>query len=313
MVGSTGSVTSGRRTRCSRRREAASRGLQRSVICDPRRSRTRRAGWMKPVQGRSWRLGDSDQLQSHAARGINHLTERGYSDRHDRSTDPRRRPDAAAARTTREDARRLARAEELGADTVFNWDHFYPLYGEADGPHFECWTMLGGDGRGDRARADRRAGDLQLLPQPQPAGRHGAHRRPHLGRAADPRHRRRLVPSATTTSTATSSARRPTGCATSAPRCRDPQRLAQAQPAARHGRPPILIGGGGEKVTLRIDRRARRHLARLRRRPTWPAHKRQVLDEQCATLGRDPAEIERSIGGFNASGSRCSTTTWRPA
>jgi probable F420-dependent oxidoreductase len=36
-----------------------------------------------------------------------------------------------------------AEAEELGADIVFNWDHFYPLYGDPDGKHFECWTMLG--------------------------------------------------------------------------------------------------------------------------------------------------------------------------
>ena len=28
-------------------------------------------------------------------------------------------------------------------DVVFNWDHFFPLYGEPEGKHFECWTMLG--------------------------------------------------------------------------------------------------------------------------------------------------------------------------
>src|SRR3712207_8885369 len=28
-------------------------------------------------------------------------------------------------------------------DVIFNWDHFFPLYGDADGKHFECWTMLG--------------------------------------------------------------------------------------------------------------------------------------------------------------------------
>lgn len=37
----------------------------------------------------------------------------------------------------------VVRAESLGADVVYNWDHFYPLYGEADGKHFEAWTMLG--------------------------------------------------------------------------------------------------------------------------------------------------------------------------
>ena len=35
------------------------------------------------------------------------------------------------------------RAEEMGVDIAFNWDHFFPLSGEPDGKHFECWTMLG--------------------------------------------------------------------------------------------------------------------------------------------------------------------------
>jgi len=38
---------------------------------------------------------------------------------------------------------RVREAEDLGTDVIFNWDHFYPLYGEPDGKHFECWTMLG--------------------------------------------------------------------------------------------------------------------------------------------------------------------------
>ncbi|WP_029289012.1 LLM class F420-dependent oxidoreductase [Cellulomonas sp. HZM] len=37
----------------------------------------------------------------------------------------------------------VLRAEDLGVDVVFNWDHFYPLSGDPDGKHFECWTMLG--------------------------------------------------------------------------------------------------------------------------------------------------------------------------
>src|SRR4051812_12581508 len=38
--------------------------------------------------------------------------------------------------------RTAAEAEDLGLDLLFNWDHFYPLSGEPDGLHFECWTML---------------------------------------------------------------------------------------------------------------------------------------------------------------------------
>jgi probable F420-dependent oxidoreductase len=38
--------------------------------------------------------------------------------------------------------RAVLRAEELGADVVYTWDHFFPLYGPPDGTHFECWTLL---------------------------------------------------------------------------------------------------------------------------------------------------------------------------
>jgi probable F420-dependent oxidoreductase len=33
-------------------------------------------------------------------------------------------------------------ADEMGADLIYTWDHFYPLYGDPDGTHFECWTTL---------------------------------------------------------------------------------------------------------------------------------------------------------------------------
>lgn len=34
-------------------------------------------------------------------------------------------------------------ADEMGYDVVYTWDHFFPLYGDPDGAHFECWTLLG--------------------------------------------------------------------------------------------------------------------------------------------------------------------------
>ena len=42
-----------------------------------------------------------------------------------------------------DDIRRAAvRAEELGVDALYTWDHFFPLYGDPGGKHFECWTLL---------------------------------------------------------------------------------------------------------------------------------------------------------------------------
>nr|WP_274637221.1 LLM class F420-dependent oxidoreductase [Microbacterium bovistercoris] len=37
----------------------------------------------------------------------------------------------------------VRRLEDEGVDILFNWDHFFPLYGDPDGTHFEAWTMLG--------------------------------------------------------------------------------------------------------------------------------------------------------------------------
>jgi probable F420-dependent oxidoreductase len=33
--------------------------------------------------------------------------------------------------------------EQLGVDILFNWDHFFPLSGERNGLHLESWTELG--------------------------------------------------------------------------------------------------------------------------------------------------------------------------
>ncbi|WP_084126745.1 LLM class F420-dependent oxidoreductase [Demequina sp. NBRC 110054] len=35
-----------------------------------------------------------------------------------------------------------AELETMGVDILFNWDHFFPLSGDPDGLHFESWTML---------------------------------------------------------------------------------------------------------------------------------------------------------------------------
>jgi probable F420-dependent oxidoreductase len=36
----------------------------------------------------------------------------------------------------------LQRIEDMGVDIAFNWDHFFPLHGDPDGFHFEAWTEL---------------------------------------------------------------------------------------------------------------------------------------------------------------------------
>ncbi len=38
---------------------------------------------------------------------------------------------------------RVRELDDLGVDILFNWDHFFPLSGDPDGLHYEAWTMLG--------------------------------------------------------------------------------------------------------------------------------------------------------------------------
>jgi alkanesulfonate monooxygenase SsuD/methylene tetrahydromethanopterin reductase-like flavin-dependent oxidoreductase (luciferase family) len=56
---------------------------------------------------------------------------------------------------------------------------------------------------------------------------------------------------------------------------------------------PILIGGGGERVMLRLVAEHAQMWNALGS-PGQYAHKSAVLDEWCQRIGRDPREIERT-------------------
>ena len=57
---------------------------------------------------------------------------------------------------------------------------------------------------------------------------------------------------------------------------------------------PILIGGAGEKVALRLVAQ-HAQLWNTFGTPDIYAHKNTVLNDWCARLGRNPAEIERTV------------------
>jgi alkanesulfonate monooxygenase SsuD/methylene tetrahydromethanopterin reductase-like flavin-dependent oxidoreductase (luciferase family) len=60
-------------------------------------------------------------------------------------------------------------------------------------------------------------------------------------------------------------------------------------------RPPIVIGGGGEKRTLRIAARWADQWNAPGASPEVLAHKIEVLHRHCADVGRDPNAIEISV------------------
>jgi alkanesulfonate monooxygenase SsuD/methylene tetrahydromethanopterin reductase-like flavin-dependent oxidoreductase (luciferase family) len=57
---------------------------------------------------------------------------------------------------------------------------------------------------------------------------------------------------------------------------------------------PILIGGGGEKVTLKIVAE-HAHIWNVLGDPEQAGRKNRILDEWCQKVGRDPKEIVRSF------------------
>src|SRR4051794_8016789 len=58
--------------------------------------------------------------------------------------------------------------------------------------------------------------------------------------------------------------------------------------------PPITIGGGGEKLTLRVVAKHASMYNGPGGTPEESRHKNEVLDAHCAEIGRDPSEIRRS-------------------
>jgi F420-dependent oxidoreductase-like protein len=60
-------------------------------------------------------------------------------------------------------------------------------------------------------------------------------------------------------------------------------------------RPPILLGGSGERKTLRLVARYADATNLYALPPAELRHKLDVLDGHCETEGRDPAEVERTV------------------
>ena len=64
-------------------------------------------------------------------------------------------------------------------------------------------------------------------------------------------------------------------------------------------RPPILIGGDGEKKTLRLVAQYADVWNSMAADVDELKHKIDVLNRHCDTVGRDPAEIRRTVGLLN--------------
>lgn len=193
----------------------------------------------------------------------------------------------------------VLRAEDLGVDVVFGWDHFFPLSGDPDGAHFEAWTQLAAIAEVTERiefgplvtcnsyRAPDLHADMARTVDHISARDGGAGRLIFgIGSGWAERDYEEYGYAFGTVGSRLDDLTR------DVPRIRRRWALLNPPPTRSI---PILVGGQGERKTLRVVAEHADIWHSFAELDAWP-RKLEILRRHCEVVGRDPGEIELSTG-----------------
>jgi alkanesulfonate monooxygenase SsuD/methylene tetrahydromethanopterin reductase-like flavin-dependent oxidoreductase (luciferase family) len=204
-------------------------------------------------------------------------------------------------------------AERLGYDHVWTWDHLQPIFGDTYQPIFEGYTALAAVAQATEririglfvgANTFRNPGlavkcittidhisDGRAIMGIGGAWFEGEHRAFGIDFGSGFGQRLDWLAEAVADARVLLDG----GQVTSAPGGRYAFDGLRLEPLPVQRRLPIMVGGGGERKTLRIVAE-HADIWNVFGTPETLTHKDEVLRAHCASVGRDPATIERTVG-----------------
>lgn len=185
-------------------------------------------------------------------------------------------------------------ADDLGVDSLWTWDHFYPLSGDPEAEHFECYTLLAA------MAADTKHATIGALVTCY--SYRNAQLLADMARTIDHISDGRFILGIGSGWFERDYKEYGYEFGTGPGRLKlleaglpvIKERMSKLNPGPVNGRIPLMIGGSGERVTLRLVAQYADQLNTFGP-PENFKRKNDILNEWCTKVGRNPKDIERTV------------------